>query len=144
MIESKKCSSCKILKLITEFAKNKSRKDGFNGQCKDCMSKGFKKYYEKNKEKHIKQCTENNKIKNNKKQIEINKNKDYIIKFISKNGCFYCGEKDINCLDFYGQNITINEISKNIFNQKLLIGDEIKKYKILCINCYCKQNKGIL
>jgi len=138
MVESKKCSSCKELKLTTEFAKNKSRKDGLNGQCKKCMSKGFKKYYEINKEKHIKQCIENNKIKNNKKQIEINKNKDFIFKFMSENGCLYCGEKNINCLDFYGQNITISELSKNIFNNKLIIEKEIKKYIIYCVNCFIK------
>jgi hypothetical protein len=34
---SKKCTTCKITKEITEFNKNKSTNDGFHSQCKECL-----------------------------------------------------------------------------------------------------------
>lgn len=41
----KKCSTCKIIKILNDFNKNKSKKDGLSTQCKLCRSK----YRRKNK-----------------------------------------------------------------------------------------------
>jgi hypothetical protein len=65
-MEVKTCSSCRINKPYTDFAKNKSAKDGFNNQCKLCNAiwrnenRGKIKLdnsinYQKNKERIIKQ-----------------------------------------------------------------------------------------
>lgn len=35
---SKKCSKCKIEKLISGFFRNKSQKDGYSNQCKYCKT----------------------------------------------------------------------------------------------------------
>lgn len=56
------CSSCKELHLLSNFAKNKSKKDGYGSQCKGCVNQYKiankekitdykKKYRESNKEK---------------------------------------------------------------------------------------------
>jgi hypothetical protein len=56
------CSKCKEQKLFSDFHKNKSKKDGYNSQCKNCMQQNYqftkqhtllyqKKYYEDNKDK---------------------------------------------------------------------------------------------
>lgn len=50
-IEKKACSRCKNTKLIKEFGKNKSRKDGYQNECKTCRSKIAKFYFQKYKEK---------------------------------------------------------------------------------------------
>ena len=56
-VRLKCCSKCKLWKSITEFYKNKSRKDGLNSWCKCCQkeyqqsSKG-KKYYEEYHQKY--------------------------------------------------------------------------------------------
>jgi hypothetical protein len=42
----KKCSKCGELKLVSEFYRDKSYKDGYRRQCKECS----KKYYNENKE----------------------------------------------------------------------------------------------
>ncbi|EDM66164.1 hypothetical protein PE36_00165 [Moritella sp. PE36] len=34
----KRCYSCKLTKLVTEFYKNKSTSDGYQGSCKTCKS----------------------------------------------------------------------------------------------------------
>lgn len=43
----KKCSTCKTNKSLSEFNKNKCRKDGYANRCKNC----FKEYRTKNKDK---------------------------------------------------------------------------------------------
>jgi tRNA nucleotidyltransferase/poly(A) polymerase len=47
MINTKQCSRCKEVKPLTEFHKDKNRKDGLRSACKSCR----KQHYETNKEK---------------------------------------------------------------------------------------------
>ena len=58
-MSSKKCCACKVVKLASEFWKDKSRPDGLNGKCKPSerarkktyMKKYTAEYYQKNKAK---------------------------------------------------------------------------------------------
>lgn len=47
----KSCSKCKIGKELQSFNKRASSSDGYRGQCKECESITYKKYYNKNREK---------------------------------------------------------------------------------------------
>ena len=70
----KKCTKCKVEKEITEFSKDKTRKDGVYSSCKLCN----KEYYKENKNKIIEQKKEylkENKDKINKRQKEYIKNR---------------------------------------------------------------------
>lgn len=51
----KKCSNCKIIKHFSDFAKNKTRKDGLNNVCRDCV----REYNYKNKDRRKKYREEN-------------------------------------------------------------------------------------
>ena len=62
---NKLCVGCKLLKNFKCFSKNKTKKDGFNGYCKECQ----KKYREKNKLKNI--CYQKEYRKNNKDKIRL-------------------------------------------------------------------------
>jgi hypothetical protein len=55
---SKSCSTCKITKALSEYTKDKKRKDGLNGNCKSCRAIEKKKFYRANKEKVLIQCKE--------------------------------------------------------------------------------------
>src|SRR5688572_11032848 len=44
MKEKKVCSCCKKEKNVIEFVKNRSRKDGFDGECKICKYKYYHSY----------------------------------------------------------------------------------------------------
>lgn len=44
----KTCSTCNIEKLYTNFFKNKSKKDGYNSQCKLCIKQYKKEFYQLN------------------------------------------------------------------------------------------------
>lgn len=61
----KKCSTCEIQKLFSDFCKNKSRKDGYHNQCNLCL----KEYRDANKEQYQQYCkTNKEKIIEQKKQ----------------------------------------------------------------------------
>lgn len=44
----KKCTKCKIEKELSEFNKDKSRKDGLQPRCKSCVKQYNKQYYNQN------------------------------------------------------------------------------------------------
>ena len=60
MKKEKKCSFCKEKKLLSEFWKDKSRKDGHSYKCKSCMKEYHKNNYKK---------TENNQNKDDNGKI---------------------------------------------------------------------------
>lgn len=45
--QSKICTGCDILKNFDQFSKNKTRKDGLNGECKTCHTNYYKNNLEK-------------------------------------------------------------------------------------------------
>lgn len=51
MMETKRCSACKELKPITDFYKNKSKRDGYGNDCKPCDKQRTKKWVEDNPER---------------------------------------------------------------------------------------------
>jgi hypothetical protein len=90
-MKDKKCSKCKNIMPISEFAKRKDSKDGYQYQCRKCLKQCLKQWGEENKEhkkqyqkqwhknnkEHEKQWREDNKVymKEYKKQWEINNRK---------------------------------------------------------------------
>lgn len=50
-MEKKVCNKCNKEKSLTEYHKNKSAKDGFRSDCKECHCAIVKKYYQENPEK---------------------------------------------------------------------------------------------
>lgn len=52
-METKICSKCKKEKPISEFGKNKAKKDGLQAECKECKSAYNKLHYQKNKETYL-------------------------------------------------------------------------------------------
>jgi 5-methylcytosine-specific restriction endonuclease McrA len=72
MLENKKqCSSCKEIKSLSGFHKNKAKKDGYNNQCKKCRKEYYYTYPELPKLR-AKQWRENN-LDRYKKNIEARK-----------------------------------------------------------------------
>lgn len=77
----KTCNNCKELKNVSEFNKDKSKKDGLHTFCKNCRRKKNREYAAKNREaaqKRAKEWYANNKEranKSSKKWREANKEK---------------------------------------------------------------------
>ncbi len=53
MSNNKRCSTCHDIKLITDFNKDKSRRDGYSNKCKICDIKKNVTYRMENREKEI-------------------------------------------------------------------------------------------
>lgn len=54
----KKCNECKIEQDINNYYKDKNRKDGISGRCKQCHNNSAKQHYLKNKEHYIQKASE--------------------------------------------------------------------------------------
>ena len=74
----KKCITCGKINLLENFVKDKSRKDGYKNQCKQCKAKCGKKYYQTNTE----QCIKNREKwqKNNSNHRKERKKVDIVFK----------------------------------------------------------------
>lgn len=126
-METKICTKCGIEKPLTEFVKNKTKKNGYASECKECKHKRYLDYYKNNKSKFY---------ANKKRHKE--KIKDYINSAKSC-GCKLCGEKDIACLDFHhinGKDFTVGQKAKDLSFD--VIKKEIGKCIVLCSNCHRK------
>ena len=51
MLQTKRCSKCKEIKLIDNFCRDKYCKDGYHGVCRGCIAEYSKRYYLDNSEK---------------------------------------------------------------------------------------------
>lgn len=49
-MQTKRCSTCKEIKPVSEFNKNRSAKDGLQKQCKDCHRECVRRYRATNKD----------------------------------------------------------------------------------------------
>jgi hypothetical protein len=74
-METKKCSTCKEMKEVINFTKDKAKKDGLKINCIDCCKILYNEYREKNYQKESERCKKYNKEKRvvNKEEIKIYK-----------------------------------------------------------------------
>lgn len=61
------CSKCKSSKPTTEFTKDKYKKSGYKSSCKDCNSKSFMAYRNKNPDK-VRETAKNYVLRNHEKE----------------------------------------------------------------------------
>ena len=86
-VKTKKCSTCKEVKDYSAFGKNKSRKDGYQNQCKRCDAE----YYQNNKESLAEKSAEYR--KNNKESI-IEYRREYYKNNKEKVAVYYQNNKE--------------------------------------------------
>jgi len=131
----KQCSVCKIAKPITEFSKNKWKRDGLQTKCKTCNSKLIKEYYERNREKH-RAATREQKRKCREKIRSV------LLRIRRNNPCCMCGENDPVCLDFHHvePKTKVSEVSTLAAQLTSIetILKEVSKCVIVCSNCHKK------
>jgi hypothetical protein len=125
----KQCPKCNIEKNLSEFNKNRRRKDGLQRICKVCSRIGDRKCYVKSKEL-------NPRIRFDKNREVIKRRTDWINTFKDQ-GCVKCDETRYYVLDFH--HIDPNEkdfpISGNQYGYEKL-KKEIEKCIVLCSNCH--------
>ena len=136
-ITEKYCTSCKIIKSVDKWGKNKASHDGLQSWCIKCRQKKSEEYFEKNK------------------SIIFERNTKYRLKTrlsllkILGNKCVNCGDTKISHLQIDHINNDGNkerkESNQSGFTQKILMDylhnkRNIKRLQVLCANCnYEKQ-----
>ena len=129
----KTCTKCKTDKELSEFNKNKRKKDGYQNICRECGKLRSRQYYTENREHHKQVVLDrNNRIrKENKKRV-------YEIKSL---GCTQCSENDPRCIDFHhtddNKEYNVSWMVVNGYGWDK-IQTEIDKCIRLCSNCHRK------
>lgn len=134
--QKQKCTICKLEKRWIDFNKNKKELSGFNNICRECSNKKSKLYYEKNKDKHIKNVGQRNK--------KIRKDsQNNIIEILRESNCVDCGESDLRVLQFDHKNPDDKEYNVSKMLSKKYHWDnikrEIEKCEVRCANCHFKR-----
>lgn len=132
-METKICTKCKEIKILSDFNKNKTRKDGYSNICRECSNLKSKEYYNDNREKHKIIIGERNKRirkENQRKYFDV----------LSQSYCIDCGEKDPVVLEFdHKDNVDKIDGVGNMVNAGYswgVIVEEIKKCDVRCANCH--------
>ena len=131
-----KCKKCGIEKQLDDFGKHKER--GYQYYCLDCRKEYDKKYYSENRNNVKVKVRERS---NKRREENIN-----YINDVKKNGCCFCEEKEIVCMDFHHISDKLFNISDGIKRGYSLnkIKTEIDKCIMLCSNCHRKLHAGLI
>lgn len=135
----KRCPHCGQIKSISEFGKNKTRKDGLSGYCKVCNNEVYKvykkTYFERHPEAHknayhkdIERALRNSK---NYRQSRLD------LLWSLKTPCVKCGEDRKCSIQFHHinpQDKDVNLSHGSIGKER--IKEEVKKCVCLCANCH--------
>ena len=130
-MESKKCTKCKEEKLLSNFNKNKGKKDGLNNICRVCSNERSRQYYNENTDEHKLNIRKRNKL-------IIFDNRKKLFEFYKSNSCVDCGESDPIVLECDHKSDKEFEVSKMVANGYSWdrIQKEIDKCNVRCANCH--------
>lgn len=95
IMETKRCSNCKLYLPLSDFSKNRSCKDGYHHECKNCNRKTQLKYREKNRQRE-KDRTKEYVIKNQDKVKKSRKiyYKNHIEKILEDKKNYYLKNRE--------------------------------------------------
>lgn len=128
----KTCYDCKKEKPFSEFAKNKARKDGHNGQCKSCKNAYTKKHYSDNKDYYVDKARKNG-------ESYRAAAREFLWDYLSKHPCIDCGESDPIVLELdHRDGVTkvkgLGPMAKDGSLDKMRA--ELLKCDVRCCNCH--------
>lgn len=128
----KTCTVCKNDKDECDFAFKNKKKGALQAHCRECQTKGKRKYYEVNKSVIISRAKESNKVL-------MLRNMEYVHDYLKKHPCS-CGETDPVVLEFDHRDPTqkVMEVSKMVYLKVSLerLQGEMNKCDVLCANCH--------
>lgn len=126
-MQTKICGTCKQEKPISEFNKNKAKKDGLQVSCRPCKKFHQASWYQKNSKKHIKNVAD----RNRKVRDWLREKKDV--------PCSDCGQRYPYYVMDFDHVEGIKEF--NLCNAAISYGIdrievEIAKCEVVCSNCH--------
>lgn len=132
----KTCIACNLEKNLSDFRKDRSRKDGYRSSCKVCD----RSYH---RSKHA-ELYGPQRAKRDKDLRDENRNK--LTEFKRKCGCRYCSEVEPVCLEFHHLDPSQKDftISTNTHRTWKYIQEEVLKCIVVCSNCHKKIHAGLI
>lgn len=128
------CSTCQTDKSSLEFRKHSKSKDGLQYECKECVRKYQKIWYQEHKQIRLQQIA-----KWKEKRKETIK---AFVDEIKQNPCIDCGKNFDACamdFDHLDPNTKVSEISTMIHSQQYSLDEiksEIEKCELVCAVCH--------
>jgi len=132
----KTCSLCQIPKPKSSFNKNKTKRDGYQTICKLCSRAKSARYYQRNRENHIKLVA-------TRKRLIVAENKKRVLEYLRDNPCKDCGEDDPIVLEFDHLRDKLVDVSVAVYQgwPWWRIEKEIDKCEIACANCHKRRTR---
>ena len=130
---SKRCGTCREVKLLCDFNRKTSRTDGRQEVCRECNRASSRDYYERNREHHVAAIRERT---NAQKRVSI----AFIRDFLRHHPCVDCGQSDLRVLDFDHRPGSMKrdgvmQLVRNGFSITR-IAEEVAKCDVRCRNCH--------
>lgn len=130
----KNCNTCKTDKMLSEFRKDSSQKDGYQHRCKQCARVYHQSVYN---------ATQSQKARTrNASRREIGK---ALIDEARSCGCSMCEEDDLVCLEFHHIDPNVKEFQVGGYGINFSLDRlraEIAKCIVVCANCHKKIHAG--
>ena len=133
MTDTKKCSDCAEIKTVTEFNKNKAKKDGYGSKCRECMKIYRKNHYEANKETY----KANIRANRAERKIAI---EQHLLEYFQEHPCVDCGNADPRVLEFDHRDPELKVTNVSSLTEGdhkwSTVYEEIVKCDVRCANCH--------
>ena len=131
----KRCVTCRRVLPYTDFNRKRSSADGLQNVCRECNRMRARRYYQENREKHIRVIVAR---VARARLLAL----DVAGKHLTVNPCIDCGESDIRVLDFDhrpGTEKTQNVmyLVHNGYSVDRILA-EIAKCDVRCRNCHAR------
>lgn len=131
------CSKCKTEKELSDFRRDKSKKDGRQSYCKLCARDHFKSRYSESYGESY-----------NKRNVERrNRHAEMLQEYKHDKSCLCCDESENICLDFHHVDPTSKSFTvsgQSMGRNWEQIEQEISKCVLLCSNCHRKFHAGLI
>lgn len=124
---TKRCSTCREIKPLTEFNKLAKAKDGRQYNCRECN----KRYHHDNWERHMEQIRGHT-------EVRRNTIRRFIVEYLLDHPCVDCGETDIVVLDFDHVGDHKNHNVGYLISSGTMarVRAEIELCEVVCANCH--------
>lgn len=132
-MDNKRCPTCGEEKSLSEFGRNKSKKDGLQVHCKLCRRKYNAQYYQASKDVQ-------NPLRYERKAKIALENRQKLAEYLKQHPCVDCGETDIIVLQFDHQKDKKMDVSDMIRSYSWeAILSEIDKCEVVCANDHMRR-----
>ena len=129
------CSKCSLCLGVEKFSLNKSKKSGYNSECRVCAQAYGKEHYTKNKQYY----------KDKRARLRParrGRNQAYMVKHLVEHPCVDCGEKDPVVLEFDHKELASGCHVTSLTDSSLdRIQKEIDKCEVRCANCHRRRTR---